>query len=424
MHTEVPYLDTHMEVAAALYRQRKLWVKQLEVGSHSMANLEHRQRVHVHVLSHIIDSNEAVPEKEHQLYVYLTRRLQSDDQDIQSLAYDLAREFLVGNNSQQQAACQALLDYPQTTNEDLVNLYKTNEEVRPVLFNLWRDQSILIDTAIVNTAVNHANPEIASAALRYAAGKKEFGMDVFRNSLASLTSAHEQSSIETDRLVPALWGGMLRSDPDINRKISLAIEKTSSENSEAIIRLAALSGDGDLYQLVEAWALSHPNPGLHLLALTGYKQAASFLLEYLENGREADLASRSWTWLTGQNLPMIPRMQLVSDGHNPAPESVAEVPLVPDYSQAVSWWHQQKDHWPDETRKISGEILSDDNLLKRARQFCGLYGQDVRDLSALSLGEPLCISSKTWVINQEIIFNELSRQLQGQSETSREVSHA
>ena len=333
MHTEVPYLDTHMEVAAALYRQRKLWVKQLEVGSHSMANLEHRQRVHVHVLSHIIDSNEAVPEKEHQLYVYLTRRLQSDDQDIQSLAYDLAREFLVGNNSQQQAACQALLDYPQTTNEDLVNLYKTNEEVRPVLFNLWRDQSILIDTAIVNTAVNHANPEIASAALRYAAGKKEFGMDVFRNSLASLTSAHEQSSIETDRLVPALWGGMLRSDPDINRKISLAIEKTSSENSEAIIRLAALSGDGDLYQLVEAWALSHPNPGLHLLALTGYKQAASFLLEYLENGREADLASRSWTWLTGQNLPMIPRMQLVSDGHNPAPESAAEVPLVPDYSQ-------------------------------------------------------------------------------------------
>ncbi|MFV1992450.1 MAG: hypothetical protein ACC635_00985 [Acidiferrobacterales bacterium] len=423
MHAEVPYLETHMEVAAALYRQRKLWQKQAEVGSHSMANLEHRQRVHVHVLSHITDPDEAVPEKEHEIYVYLARRLQSDDQDTQNIAYDLAREFLAGNSVQQQASYLALLDYPQSSNEDLVKLFNTNEEVRPVLFNLWRDQSVVIDPAIVNAAVNHTNPEIASAALRYAAGKKEFGMDIFRNSLASLSSVQEEFSTEADRLVPGLWGALLRGDADINRKIRMAIEKNASENNEEIIRLAALSGDEELYQFVEAWAVSHPNPGLHLLALTGRKQAAKFLLEYLESGREAELASRSWAWLTGQNLSMVPRMQLVGDDKT-VPESAAEVPLVPDYSQAATWWHQHKDIWLDEIRKISGEVFSEYYLLKRARQLCGLNGQDLRELLALSCGEPLSISSNAWIINQEIIFNELSSQIQGQSETSREISHA
>lgn len=424
MHSEVPYLDTHLEVAAALYRQKKLWLKQAEVGSHSMASLEHRQRVHIHVLSYTIDPNEAVPEKEHELYVYLARRLQSNDQGIRNQAYDLTLELLVGNNSQQQASCQALLNYPQSTNEKLVNLFQTNEEVQPVLFNLWRDQSIFIDMAIVNAVVNHSNPEIASAALHYAAGKKEFGLDIFQAALASLFSENEQFSIATDSLVSALWGSMLRGDPEINRKISTAIAKTPSENSEAIIRLAALSGDDELYQLVEAWAVSHPGPGLHLLALTGRKQAANVLLDYLENGRETVLAAHAWTWLTGQQLPMVPRMKLVSDDGKSAPGAALDVPLIPDSSLAVSWWQQHKDHWQDEARKISGEQFSEYFLLKRAKQVCGLVGQDLKDLLVLSLGEPLSISSNTWIIKQEVLFNEISNQVQGQPEASRAASHA
>jgi len=424
MPTEVPYLDTHMEVAAALYRQRKLWLKQAEVGCHSMANLEHRQRVHVHVLSHIIDPNETVPEKEHELYVYLTRRLQSSDQDTQNTAYDLAREFLVGNTMQQQASYRALLDYPESSNEGLIKLFNAYEEVQPVLFNLWRDQSIVIDPAIVNAAVNQANPELVTAALQYAASKKKFGMDIFQAALASLSSENEQFSIATDSLVPALWGSMLRGDPEINRKINTVIAKTPSENCEAIIRLAALSGDDELYQLVEAWAVSHPDPGLHLLALTGRKQAASFLLEHLKNGRETIFAAHAWTWLTGQNLPMHPRMQLVSDDGKSAPDAATDMPLIPDSSLAVSWWRQYKDHWQDETRKISGEQFSEYILRKRAKQVCGLYGQDLKDLLVLSLGEPLSISGNAWIINQELLFNELSNQVQGQLGSSREVSHA
>jgi len=424
MPAEVTYLDTHMEVAAALYRQRKLWLKQAEVGSHSMASLEHRQRVHIHVLSHIIDSNEATPEKEHELYVYIARRLQSKDQDVRNKAYVLAQESMLGNSVQQQAAYQTLIDYPQNTNEDLVNLYKSNEEVQPVLFNLWRDQSVLIDIAIVNAAINSANPKLVSAALHYAAGKREFGMDVFKATLTSLFSENEQFSIAINSSVPALWGSMLRGDTGISRNFRLAIEKNSSENNEAIIRLAALSGDDELYQFVEAWATSHPDPGLHFLALTGRKQAASFLLEHLKNGRETILAAHAWTWLTGQQLPMIPRLQLVSDDGKSAPDATTDMPLIPDSSLAVLWWQQHKDHWQDEIRKISGEQFSEYFLLKRAKEVCGLYGQDLRDLLVLSLGEPLSISSNTWIINQEVLFNELSDQIEGQPDTSREASHA
>lgn len=424
MKPEVPFYDSHQEITGALYRQRKLWLGQEMTDSHSLASLEHRQRVHIHVLSNVIDPDEEVPVKEHDLFVYLAARMQSKDPDVRDKGYVLAMECIVGDSVQQAAACQALLYYPPTDNKELVKLYQADEEVQPVLFNLWRDQSVRIDRAIVNAAVNSSRAELAASALRYASENFEIGRDIFNVHTDRLIEEQHRSDQNEALIEAALWGNMLRGDPDIHRKIRLAIESTTESSNQSFIRLAALSGAQDLYPIVEAWAQSQPEPGLIYLALTGRKEAAQVLLEFLQTGRESEAAAAAWNWLTGETLVMVPRMKIVSDDADKTMETESDVPVQPDYSQAESWWQENKDQWKNGARKISGCDISAQNLVDQVKHICGIYGKYYRDLLALELGRPLGVSPNAWLIKQDAVINKLATEVIPQSSDSGMVDHA
>jgi hypothetical protein len=223
-------------------------------------------------------------------------------------------------------------------------------------------------------------------------------MDIFRTHYLPLLSGKTQFDVGIVEV--ALWGGMVRSDPDAIRALSIALSNTTSTKDHAkLLRLAALSGAAEFFAPLLQAAESEPDTGYPLLVLFGQKSVMPELLKALENARSMEAAANAFTQLSDQILPRIPRLTVV--GEEEEDETEDEASQIPDVKFARTWWDKHQASWKAEDRWLFGKPANTAHLAAMSKKYAGCFGSDVMALLALAQKAPLNIPSEIWRARQQ-----------------------
>ena len=400
------YTAAHTESATDLYELRRNWLDETDIHAGAYEGVEERLCASIYHCACALRmdepdnesspaENKKEPTKEPDCFVFLASHINSPQPATSAAGYDLAYQWL-GKDAGKSAAAEAALSlYPPTDNTRLLKLYDEQEPLRPTLFRIFRKQMQTLPAAMVNTA---ATAEISPTALkiealRYAAANADFGLDIFRTHYLPLLSGKAQ--FDAGIVEAAIWGGMVRNDPDATRAISKAISNTTSATDRAkLLRLAALTGAAEYLPLLLNAAESDPASGYPLLVLYGQKSIMPDLLKALENPRSMEAAANAYTQLTDQILPRIPRLTVV--GEEDADDVEEDAPHIPDVKSARAWWDKHQTNWKAEERWLFGKPYSPTHLTAMCKKYAGSFGQDLLALLALIQKAPLNIPAETW----------------------------
>lgn len=394
----VPLLETHRNSAVALIRQRAGWLEQPWLGAHSMATLEQRLRIHLHVLSNVLDDDDAEPGQFHDTAVWLAARLQSKHAEQRQNAAESAANWLIEKDSPAaKGACWVLALYrTNETDEVTKRLYHAQPKLRSTLIYIWDSQGVPVPQALLNQGeLRSFDPELQAAVLRFASNRPATGLDVFRHYYSPLLSSVDRLPCSTPLLTAAIWGGLLRGDGDAVVVLRRVIElQTQHDELRPLLRLAALSGDPGFHPVLRQHARSAPESGYWLLALWGHRNAIPDVVSGLHDPRTSQHAAEAWYWLSGIRLPMKPRLSVVGDEQKSADNN--EVGEVADLRAAKSWWRANDTLWPDGIRRVLGEVMTPVTLSKLAGEHAGKQSQDLLDLLALQVRKPLGVTAGSW----------------------------
>jgi hypothetical protein len=380
----VPWAQVHWDSAVALFRQRRALTVCAEVDADVVARNEHLLRMHLHVLARCEFSEPAV-EKAPLEFVMLARRLSSPLEAVRCEGYALAREMMIKGGEAEEGAFAALTLFPETDDAGMLALYRSHPELRPQLFNLWREQGRAVPTGLLNRAELQGGDEtLQAAALAYAATRPEIGVDLFRPYYAHLQSGVAPRC--SGRLVAlSLWGALVRGEPGAAEVLRRAVEcEDDAEIRFKLLRIAALSADAQMLPVLQRLLEERPTQGARLLALHGSAEAVDILLEALSQAATMEAVARAWSWVGGKTLPQKPRLHAVGQEGGQG--------VMPDAECAHAWWSQQRSVLPPEGRMLYGAPLSLPRLYALAQSRAGEAGRDLLDLLAFKLGRPLGIS--------------------------------
>jgi len=336
--------------------------------------------------------------------------------------YKLAYQWLAQDAGKSAAAEAALCLYPEADNTRLLKLYDEQEVLRPALFRLFRKQMLSLPIAMVNSAATAETSADALKieALRYAATNADIGMDVFRTHYLSLLSGKAQSDA---RIVEAaIWGGMLRSDPDATRAISVAISNTPvPKYRTTLLRLAALTGAAEYLPLLLHAAESDPATGYPLLVLYGQKSVMPELLKALEVAHTMEHAAAAFRQLTDQILPRIPRLTVVGEEEDDAEENARKSPT----SKPPALGGQTPIQLEADERWLFGKPANTAHLVALIQKHAGRFGQDIMALLELSQKAPLNIPSEIWrARQQQLLADKMAAQPASKPVLSAKSHHA
>jgi hypothetical protein len=354
---------------------------------------------HLHVLARLGGDPPDSKGRDAACFVDYAVALQAIDPAVVEAACQRALEQLNDPSVMTEPILQALTLYP-SDNQQLIALYRKQPETGASLFTLWHRQREDLPNELINQAeLQGQDEERQYRALAYAADNPAQGLERFRAYYTGLL--HETpTGIPPERLLlPALWGGLQRGDPEVPPVLRRALPQVVDPDvRHQLLRLLALNGDrADLPVLHEYYRQS-PARGLHLLALTGRVESVPTLIDSLGRPDLSEESARAWTWLTGINLPQRPHLMLVDDqGGSRAPTYQDEEALkrVPDRATAEAWWQSSAPAWGDE-RRIAGAPLDTGRLIQLARERVGGGLTDLLDLLALQLQRPLDINPWGW----------------------------
>lgn len=390
------YTGTHLESAAALYRQRMGWLQADRISMPSMLDLEYRLRVHLHVLSRCIDENDSEPGQLADTFIYLASRFSCRDLEIEKRTAALACEWLLEDGPRAHGARDALLLFPSAiVYAQMQQTYIEVESLRPVLIYILAQHGARLPKALTHQAeLQNQDPFLQAQTLYYAANDTNSDVAMFREYYSSLISNHEIGEVDHGALVAAIWGGLVRDDRDAEIAIQRAIElETDDIQRLDFLRFAAMTGKQDYYPMLSHVVEKAPEVGYHFLALHGRHQSVDTILTGLTHPRTANYAEQAWWWVSGQTLPKKPRLSVVgNDNGDEAFEE--EVGFVPDAHAAEQWWNKQsgdKSH-----RWLQGQQFSIDVVKKMLQQQAGLISNDIFDLAALTGKTPIQLGNYTW----------------------------
>ncbi len=389
----VNYHQTHWDSALVLFRQRQQFPAQQEADATILTRLERQLRLHLHVLGRS-PAPSREPQKVPDTFVALAARLSSPVPAEREKGWASAQQYLAEEGPRSAGAFAALSLFPAPADDTgLLELYRCREGLRPTLFRLWRAQGGQIPAGLLNRAeLQGRDPVLQQAALEYAADNPQVGPELFRSYYQPLLLAPQPARAPGEALAAALRGGLVRGDRDALRALRRAIELVAgAKNREALLRLAALSGDGELYPILRRHLESNPRTGCHLLALTGRAAAATDLLEALQRAPSMPWAALAWRQLTGLALPLKPRLRLVGSAGQGRPGD-----FMPDAEAANAWWEEHRATWPAEERRIAGVPMNRSTLIRLALEKAGQRGSEILELLALQLGRPLGFSPEAW----------------------------
>ena len=399
------YTDAHTENATDLYELRLGWLDMADVSVNEFNSIEERLNASIclvastQTLEKLAEEspqtkNKKEPTKEHDCFIFVASHINSPQPATSAAGYDLAYKWLAQDAAKSAAAEAALSLYPPIDNTRLLTLYDEQEALRPALFRIFRKQMQTLSVARVNTAATAESSADALKieALRYAAANADIGMDVFRTHYLPLLSGKNQ--FDARIVEAAIWGGMVRSDPDATRAISIAISHTPSPKYRTqLLRLAALTGAAEYLPLLLQAAENDPATGYPLLVLYGQKSIMPELLKALEIAHTMEHAAAAFRQLTDQILPRIPRLTVVGEDEDDAED---DAPQIPDVRAARAWWDKHQTEWKADERWLFGKPANTAHLAALTKKHAGSFGQDLMALLALSQKAPLNIPPEIW----------------------------
>ncbi|MDO8990759.1 MAG: hypothetical protein Q7U91_14135 [Sideroxyarcus sp.] len=428
------YTATNTENASDLYELRQGWLDATDIHASAFESVEERLCSSIYhcarALRMVKPENESSPAdkkkeptKEPDCFIFLASHINSPQSATTAAGYDLAYQWLAQDAAKAAAAEAALSLYPEADNSKLLKLYDEQEALRPTLFRIYRKQMQALPIAMVNTAATAESSADALKieALRYAAVNADIGMDVFRTHYLPLLSGKAQ--FDARIVEAAIWGGMLRSDPDATRVISAAISLNPSPKYRIqLLRLAALSGASEYLPLLLQAAETDPATGYPLLVLFGHKSVMPELLKALENPRSMEQAAAAFSQLTDQLLPRIPRLTVVGEEETDEEDAA---PQIPDIKAARAWWDKHQAGWKAEERWLFGKPANAVHLAAMSKKHAGSFGRDLMALLALAQKAPLNIPSEIWRARQQQLFaDKMAAQPAAKSAQPAKARHA
>ena len=390
----ISHFETHFTAAQSLYRQRLSWLQRERVDMQTMLQLEYRLRVHLHVLAHAQASGQAEPEAAPDTFVYLASRLSSIDSNCQQQAAAQACHWLAEDSARAHGARDALLLFPHPlVSEAISKAYRQHDTLRALLIYILAQQGARLPQGLIHQAELQGDPLLQAQILNYAAYQPGTGLEQFRAYYQPLL-AHAQEVPAHPALVAAIWGGMLRHDPDIPSALRRAIERESNDMQRLdFLRLGALSGDAEYFPIFETLTAHVPQIAYHFLALLGQPESMAVILQGLNHPRTAQHAELAWWWVSGQTLPKKPRLSVVGEDHL-VEDLDNHVGLVPDAQYAQQWWSRtRKDA---KCRYLQGQPLNNVRIQHLLRHNAGIVSHDLIDLLALQSRQPMLIGTHIW----------------------------
>lgn len=383
----IPFARAHRDSAIALFRLRQGRLTQYETAAVPLGRLERRLRLHLHVLARCRDA-EPPPEKGPETFVLLAAGLDSPDEERRIERAETACALLAQGGVKGEGAFAALaLLAPREAKGSLLELYRSNEGLRPTLFRLWREQGAAVPaTLLAWDELRRGDVNLQSCALEYAAASPAVGPEIFRPFYQPILGGARVGKLPGPLLTAALWGGMVRGEREASRALRRAFELESGARGDAaLLRLAALGGDCELLPVLRRHFEADPEQGAALLALHGTAGAIDILLEALKHPLAMAPAGRAWPHLSGFVLPLLhPRLRLVGE------EEGERAATLTDARSATLWWEERRNE--EGKRWIAGASMSPLHLADLAGEKAGRAGGDLLDLLALQLGRPLGIS--------------------------------
>lgn len=390
----VTHAQTHWDSALVLLRQREAWPLRPLGDAEPLQRLEHQLRLHLHVLARTPETAAREAEDAPECLVRLASLLSLPLEVTRRQAHGEAIELLTAAGPLADAAEQALALFPLPAEDrTLLDLYRSQPQLRPRLFGLWRQQGFQVPAALYHQGeLQDRDPELQQAALAYAADNPKVGPELFRAYWQPLLGTPRPVKTPPDALWAALWGALVRGEQDLPQALLRAIElATDPEQQLKLLRLAALSGHEQLLPLLRSRLNTDPYNGCRLLALFGRIGALEELLAALERAPTMEPAAAAWQWLTGQRLGRKPRLSLVGGS-----EAAAIDETMPDSAAAKAWLQQHRGGLKAGDRLFQGQPLTVAGLLQAGQTLAGQGDADLLDLLAIHLGRPLGIAPATW----------------------------
>lgn len=412
IETDIISLETHLNTAQDLYLQRENCMEQKHVESYVQQSIEKRLLVHLHVLSHNLDNEDVKPKDDTELFVYLSRKLLSPNEEHNKAVLVFSKNIFIEHSYPKGLVDAFILFYNQDINNLLKELFENNKKLRATIITIWHLCDQKIPLALLNQSeLQHLDHELQCSVLTYHAEQENIGLELFQNYYRSLIENVQKEKLSSSVLHAALWGGMLRQDDNVLIAIRRAIElESDNEQREKYLRLAALDGNSDFLPIFNSVCESKPEFGSYLISLLGTTESITILFSMLQNPKISLLIIPAWLFVTGQQLKSVPRIALVENNSTIQAEAddSDDVPLIADVKSAQMWAKKNVTQWHKNTRYIYGKICNPDNLIRLGYRFSGEIGKDVFDLLSLNNQGGLKLKIDNWVLDRYEVLDKIS----------------
>ncbi len=401
----LPYLQTHWDSALVLFRQRSAWSSRPLDDAAPLERLEQRLRLHFYVLGRCPETLDRKPDKAPDCFVWLASQLSAEDPSVRRSGYQQAYDLLVAGGAKGLGAFLALsLFCPPEADQGCVDLYRSHESLRPILFSLWREQGYSVPKALYNRAeLQSSSPDLQQAALAYAADNPKVSLELFRAYYQPLLGVTRPKGLASEAISAALRGGLLRGDPELPKALRRAIElEPSPEKQLPLLRLTALSGDRESYPILRSCFATDLQNGAGLLALHGSPEALDDLFAGLGQAQAMEPAAQAWRWLAGQQLGRKPRLSLVGGA-----DVEASGETMPDIEAAGNWLEENRAGLKEQDRFFRGQPLAPQSLMDTCLKLAGQGDADMLDLLSFKLQRPLGLTVNSWRSERRRILGKL-----------------
>jgi hypothetical protein len=387
-----PFKERHSMMARNFYLVRGRLLDPFMNLSHAVVAMEKRVVEHLTHLARLGETSFSPNGRDEERFVFYATALQSSGQSALHDIYRLALKQMADDKLSDLPIHHAFSLFPPPL-ALLLELYQDLPGVRATLFAIWRR----LRTELPDNLVNRAKEQRKDLALRrqalaYAADHPAYDVACFRAYYEPLLKPASGTPVGESLLEPAIWGGLVRDDPDAPAALRQAVERLdASPTRHRLMRLMALNGAADDLPLLLAACEGSSSFDPRWLALTGLQGAAAALIEQLGRAVTAKRANDAWLLLSGEGLPLQPALKLVGKRGEPIASPIEREerqPMIADSDFAQRIWESQRERWGAQ-RWVMGR--SDDPvwLRKLCRDYAGAISIDLMDLLNLKHKQPL-----------------------------------
>lgn len=264
--------------------------------------------------------------------------------------------------------------------------YRAVPAARTPLFALWERQRAELPEQLVDQAEQQRqDPTLQCQALGFAADHPAYGVERFRAYYAPLLEPAGRPPRHELLLESALWGGLVRGDPEAPLALRRAVERVQTPQMQPrLLRLLALNGEPEDLSLLLTACEKAPLFDLRWLGLTGRQEAVAPLIDRLGRAATAAPANDAWLLLFGESLRLQPALSLVGE----ASEREGQQPMIADRRLAEVIWETQREKWGTR-RWLMGRPDEPARLLEHCRLWAGAISIDLMDRLSLKHQRPL-----------------------------------